>query len=61
MCALDDRGIGLRVGRRLVVVPIGNAEAAAEIDVAQAWPSAMQVAGELGEQRDGVVEGLRGP
>ena len=32
--ALDHGRIGVRVGRRLVVLAVGNAEAAAEIDVA---------------------------
>ena len=56
--ALDDRRIGGRVGRRLVVVAVGNAEAAAEIDMRDAVPVGAQHAHEVGEQREGIAERL---
>ena len=56
--ALDHRGIGVRIGRRLVVVAVGNAEAAAEIDVGDGVAVGAQRAHEVGQQREGVVERL---
>ena len=60
MLRLTICGIGVRKGRRLVVVAIGNAEAAAEIDMVDRVAVGAQLAHEFGEQREGVVEGLRG-
>ena len=57
--ALDHRRIGGRIGRRLVVLAIGNAEAAAEIDMLDVMAVGAQRAHEVGEQREGVVERLQ--
>ena len=57
--ALDDRGIGVRIGRRLVVLAIGNAEPAAEIDMLDGVAVGTQRADEFGQQREGVVERLQ--
>ena len=54
--ALDHGGIGRRERRRLVVVAIGNAEPAAEIDMADGVAVGAQHAHEIGEQRERVVE-----
>ena len=54
--ALDDGRIGIRIGRRLVVLAIGNAEPAAEIDVADLVTVGAQHAHEIGEQRERVAE-----
>src|SRR5262249_37298847 len=56
---LDDLGVGVRIGRRLVVVAIRNAEAAAQIDVVDAMAIGAQHAHELREQREGILERLQ--
>ena len=55
----DDLGVLLRRGRRIVVVAIRNAEAAAEIDMLDRMPVGSQRLHELGEQRERVVERLK--
>ena len=52
----DDPRIGVRIGRRIVVLAIGNAQAAAEIDMADAVAVGAQRAHEIGEQRERVAE-----
>ena len=54
--AADDLRVGERVGRRRVVLAIGDAETAAEVDMAQAVPIGHEVAGEIGEELRRVVE-----
>ena len=56
---LDHRRIRLGPRRRIVVVAIGNAEAAAEIDMRDDVAVGAQVAHEFGQQREGVVERLQ--
>ncbi len=57
MCrALDDRRIGLRIRRRLVVLAIRDAETAAEVDVADGMAVGAQAAHEVGDEREGIVE-----
>ena len=56
---LDHLRIGGRVRRRVVVVAIRNAEAAAEIDVLDGMAVGAQRAHEVGQQREGVVERLQ--
>src|SRR5690242_9934857 len=55
---LHDLGIGLRMRRRLIVVPVGNAEAAAEIDMRYGMSIAPQHAHEIGKQSEGIAEGI---
>ena len=57
--ALDHFGISLRPRRRFVVVAIGNAEAAPEIDVRNRMTVAAQRAHELGEQRESIAERIQ--
>ena len=57
--ALDHRRIGVRMRRRIVVLAIGNAEAAAEIDMRDGVAVGAQRAHEIGQQREGVVERLQ--
>ena len=58
--ALDDLGIALGMGRRLVVLAIGNAQPAAEIDmVDRDGRRPRSSRDEVGQQREGVVEGLQ--
>ena len=59
MRARDDLGVALGRRRRLVVEAIGNAEAAAEIDMVDRVAVGAQRADEIGEQREGVVERLQ--
>ena len=54
----DDLGIGVGEGRRIVVDPVGDAEAAAEIDMVDRMAVGAQGLHEVGEQREGVVERL---
>ena len=54
--ALDDGGIGVGIGRRLIVLAIGNAEPAAEIDMADGVTVGAQHAHEIGQQRERVAE-----
>ena len=56
--ALHHRGIGGGIGRRIVVLAIGNAEAAAEVDMRDGVAVAAQRAHEIGQQREGIVERL---
>ena len=53
---LDDRRIGHRVGRRVFVEMVGNAEPAADIDMADIVAGGLQLAHQIGQQRKGVVE-----
>ena len=47
------------MGRRLVVLAVRNAQPAAEIEMVDRVAVAAQLAHEVGEQREGVVEGLQ--
>ena len=58
--ALDDLRVGLRVGGRIVVLPVGHAETSAQVDVMQAMTRRHQVAGKLGQQGRGIVVRARG-
>ena len=55
----DDVGIGGRERRRRLVVAIGDAEPAAEIDVLDCVAVGAKLDHELGDQAEGVVEGLK--
>ena len=52
----DDLGVGFRERRRVVVDPVGNAEAAADVDVLDRVAVAAQDLHEVGEQGESVVE-----
>src|SRR5207342_3253758 len=54
--ALDHGRIGARVGRRFVVLAVGNAEPAAEIDMADHMTVGAQLAYKIGEQFEGIAE-----
>ena len=54
--ALDHGRIRVRVGRRLVVLAVGNAEPAAEIDVADDVAVGAQHAHEIRQQRERIAE-----
>ena len=57
--ALDHRGIGVGMRRRLVVLAVGNAEAAAEIDMGDGVAVGAQASRTKSDkQREGVVERL---
>ena len=55
----DDLGIGGRKRRRRLVVAIGDAEPAAEIDMLDRVPVGAKLHDQLGDQPEGVVEGLQ--
>ena len=54
--ALDHGGVGVGIGRRLVVLAVGNAKAAAEIDMLDAMAVGAQEADEFREQRERFAE-----
>src|SRR5262249_14368995 len=56
--ALDHRGVSLGMRRRLVVLAIGNAETAAEIDMADGVTVGAQGSHEIRQQRKSIVERL---
>ena len=58
-CFLTIWRIGVGERRRVVVDAIGNAEAAAEIDMLDGVAVGAQRADQIDEQREGVVEGLQ--
>src|SRR5262249_31889593 len=57
--ALDDRGIGFGIGRWLVVLAIGHAEPAADINVRNRVTVGPQYADKFREQGKGVAERLQ--
>ena len=55
----NDRRISVRQWRRLVVGTVGNAQPAAEVDVLDGVAVGTQLADQVDEQREGVVERLQ--
>src|SRR5262249_57929909 len=56
--ALDHGGIGFGMWRRLVVLAVGNAEAATQVDMADGVAVGAQGAHEIGRERKSIVERL---